>query len=218
MILIPGLQGAKFAFCTLCNVNIAISGSAVHEVKQHSETLKHQRPLEGMKAQFVKHTYIGVFFAIIVRPMEIHVTRKNKGNLEAVVKGNSHGRWAGMCICNLLSNPPTSMQPTAGDTNEEKGWNLTKESIYFYLYSTWDENKKRDSTEETKTTKPHKNRAPRYHYSRKQGQEIKQFQTQIEIPVVRKKFFLLCPICLLLYWWYWSLHNCYHQEAWSNTW
>ena len=65
-------------------------------MKQHCEVVKHQRLLQGMNAQFVKHFLR--LLAIIVRPRE---KKENQGNLEEVVKRNSHGRLASMCICNL---------------------------------------------------------------------------------------------------------------------
>ena len=47
----PSKHGAKFAFCVVCNVGIAIGGSGVHEVKRHCERIKHKRPLEGVNTQ-----------------------------------------------------------------------------------------------------------------------------------------------------------------------
>ena len=47
----PSKKGAKFAFCVVCNVDIAIGGGGVHEVKRHCETVKHKRLLEGVNAQ-----------------------------------------------------------------------------------------------------------------------------------------------------------------------
>ena len=47
----PSKKGAKFAFCSVCNVDIAIGGGGVHEVKRHCERVKHKRLLEGVNAQ-----------------------------------------------------------------------------------------------------------------------------------------------------------------------
>ena len=47
----PSKKWAKFAFCVVCNVDIAIGGGGVHEVKRHCETVKHKRLLKGVNAQ-----------------------------------------------------------------------------------------------------------------------------------------------------------------------
>ena len=47
----PSKKGASFAFCTLCNVDFSVGGGGVHEVKQHYESAKHKRYLEGVSAQ-----------------------------------------------------------------------------------------------------------------------------------------------------------------------
>ena len=47
----PSKKGAKFAFCTICKVDVAIGGGGVHEVKRHCETVKHKRLLEDVNTQ-----------------------------------------------------------------------------------------------------------------------------------------------------------------------
>ena len=47
----PSKEGAKFALCTICKVDVAIGGGGVHEVKRHCETVKHKRLLEDVNTQ-----------------------------------------------------------------------------------------------------------------------------------------------------------------------
>ena len=48
---IPCRKGNSYAFCTLCNADICISGGGVHEVKSHCRTVKHTGLLKTVQLQ-----------------------------------------------------------------------------------------------------------------------------------------------------------------------